>query len=41
MQAIVRSLVMSEEALLVPDLSDDESLEIIELVNKTLEVKCL
>jgi hypothetical protein len=38
LQTIFQSLVISEEALLVPDLSHDESFEIIELVNKSLEV---
>jgi nuclear pore complex protein Nup133 len=38
LQTIFQSLVISEEALLVPDLSHDESFEIIELVNKSLEI---
>lgn len=37
-EGIVRYLVKEEESLLTPDLSHEESLEIVELVNRTLEV---
>ena len=37
-QTIVRAMVVEEESLLSPDLSHDESLEIVQSVNSTLQV---